>query len=272
MVRNLMKAGFEVAIYARTKSKVEDVVGEGAVFHNSIRDCVSGSDVIITIVGFPKDVEDVYFAENNILASAKPGAYIIDMTSSSPDLAKKIYEAGKAKGFHVLDAPVTGGDVGARNATLSILVGGDKADFDACMPIFEAMGKNINYQGSAGCGQHAKLANQIMIAGTMAGVCEALTYAKVKGLDLEVFINSISAGAAGNKSLDLYGPRILKGDFAPGFFIKHFVKDMTIAVEESKNSGITLEILQQVLSNYKELADSGSGELGTQGLMKYYNK
>lgn len=217
MVRNLMKAGFELHIYARTKAKVEDVISEGAVFHESIRECVADMDAVITIVGFPQDVEEVYFDPQNILDSAKEGAYLIDMTTTSPMLAEKIYKEGTEKGYHVLDAPVTGGDIGAKKGTLSILVGGKKEDFDACRPLFEAMGTNINYQGEAGCGQHAKLANQIIIAGTLSGVCEALTYAKAKGLDLQTVLDSVSTGAAGSTQLSTFGPKILAEDFAPGF-------------------------------------------------------
>lgn len=190
MVRNLIKAGFELHIYARTKSKVEDVVNEGAVFHDSIADCVKECEAVITIVGFPVDVEEVYFDKGNILDSVQQGTYLIDMTTTSPMLDQKIAEEGKKKGLHVLDAPVTGGDIGAKNGTLSILVGGEKADYEACMPLFEAMGTNINYQGGIGCGQHAKLANQIMIAGTLSGVCEAFIYAKAKGLDLQTLLTS----------------------------------------------------------------------------------
>ena len=171
MVRNLKKAGFDLHIYARTKAKVEDVIAEGVTFHDSIADCVKDCEAVITIVGFPQDVEEVYFDQGNILDSAKEGAYLIDMTTTSPQIAQKIYEEGNKRGFHVLDAPVTGGDTGAKAGTLSILVGGDKEDFEACMPLFEAMGTNINYQGAAGCGQHCKLANQIMIAGALSGVC-----------------------------------------------------------------------------------------------------
>ena len=163
MVRNLKKAGFDLHIYARTKAKVEDVIAEGVTFHDSIADCVKDCEAVITIVGFPQDVEEVYFDQGNILDSAKEGAYLIDMTTTSPQIAQKIYEEGNKRGFHVLDAPVTGGDTGAKAGTLSILVGGDKEDFEACMPLFEAMGTNINYQGAAGCGQHCKLANQIMM-------------------------------------------------------------------------------------------------------------
>lgn len=272
MVRNLMKAGYELHIYARTKSKVEDVIAEGAVFHDSIADCVKDCDAVITIVGFPKDVEEVYYDTGNILDSAKEGAYLIDMTTTSPIIAEQIYEEGKKKGFHVLDAPVTGGDTGAKAGTLSILAGGEKEDYEACVPLFEAMGTNINYQGKAGCGQHAKLANQIMIAGTLSGVCEALTYAKAKGLDLETVLKSVSTGAAGSRQLDLFAPKIMAGDFAPGFFMKHFIKDMTLALTEANRSGLCLDVLSQVLANYEELQAAGYGDLGTQALIKYYEE
>ena len=270
MVRNLMKAGFELHIYARNKEKVKDVISEGANFHESIQDCVKDCEAVITIVGFPKDVEEVYFEEGNILDSAESGAYLIDMTTTSPMLAEKIYKEGTEKGYHVLDAPVTVGDTGAKAGTLSILVGGLKEDFEKCMPLFQAMGTNINYQGNAGCGQHAKLANQIMIAGTLSGVCEALTYAKAKGLDPQVFLDSVSTGAAGSKQLDIFGPKILAGDYEPGFFLKHFVKDMKLALTEANMSELSLEVLSLVLANYEELEAAGYGNLGTQALMKYY--
>ena len=270
MVRNLMKAGFELHIYARNKEKVKDVISEGANFHESIQDCVKDCEAVITIVGFPKDVEEVYFEEGNILDSAESGAYLIDMTTTSPMLAEKIYKEGTEKGYHVLDAPVTGGDTGAKAGTLSILVGGLKEDFEKCMPLFQAMGTNINYQGNAGCGQHAKLANQILIAGTLSGVCEALTYAKAKGLDPQVFLDSVSTGAAGSKQLDIFGPKILAGDYEPGFFLKHFVKDMKLALTEANMSELSLEVLSLVLANYEELEAAGYGNLGTQALMKYY--
>ena len=233
-----------------------------------MRDCKT----IITIVGFPQDVEEVYFEKGNILDRAPEGAYLIDMTTTSPMLAEKIYKEGKEKGYHVLDAPVTGGDSGARAGTLSILVGGDKEDFEACLPVFEAMGTNINYQGMAGCGQHAKLANQIMIAGTMSGICEAFTYAKAKGLNLETVLNSVATGAAGSKQLDAFGEKILKEDYAPGFFMKHFIKDMKLALTEANRSEVNLDVLSQTLANYEMLEAEGYGDLGTQALMKYYQE
>lgn len=272
MVRNLIKAGYEVHIYARTRAKAEDVISEGAVFHDSIADCVKGRDAVITIVGFPQDVEEVYFDSGNILDSAAPGTYLIDMTTTSPMLSEKIYEEGTKRGFHVLDAPVTGGDTGAKEGTLSILAGGDRQDYEACHSLFEAMGTNINYEGKAGCGQHCKLANQIMIAGTLSGVCEALTYAKEKGLDPDTFMKSVATGAAGSRQLDLYGPKIIAGDYAPGFFMKHFIKDMKLALIEANKSGIDLGVLSQVLANCEELEAEGCGELGTQALMKFYDE
>ena len=270
MVQNLMKAGFELHIFARHREKVEDVIAAGATFHDSIRACVAGCEVVITIVGYPQDVEEVYFKPGNIMDSAAPGTMLIDMTTTSPTLAEKLYAEGKARGFHVLDAPVTGGDTGAKNGTLSILVGGEKNDYDRCLPVFQAMGTNINYQGEAGCGQHAKMANQIMIAGALSGVCEALRYAKAKGLDLNVLLRSVSTGAAGSKQLDTFGPKIVTGDYAPGFFLNHFIKDMRLAEGEAEKSGLHLEVLQQVLSNYEELAAAGYGDLGTQALIKHY--
>lgn len=272
MVRNLMKAGYEAHIYARTKAKAEDVISEGAVFHDSIADCVKDRDAVITIVGFPQDVEEVYFDSGNILDSAAPGTYLIDMTTTSPMLAEKIFEEGTKRGFHVLDAPVTGGDTGAKEGTLSILVGGERQDFEACLPLFEAMGTNINYEGKAGSGQHCKLANQIIIAGTLSGVCEALTYAKEKGLDPDTFMKSVATGAAGSRQLDLYGAKIIAGDYAPGFFMKHFIKDMKLALIEANKSGVDLGVLSQVLANCEELEAEGCGELGTQALMKFYDE
>ena len=269
MARNLMKAGYELHIYARTKEKVEDIISEGAIFHNSVGECAAEVDAMVSIVGYPTDVEEVYFGENGILNSAKPGTYAIDMTTSSPKLAKKIYDAAKKKGIHALDAPVTGGDTGAKNGTLSILVGGDKEDYEACHAIFEAMGTNINYEGGPGCGQHTKMANQIMIAGTLSGVCEAMSYAKAQGLNLRTLLDSVATGAAGSKQLDAFGVKIMNGDYAPGFFMKHFIKDMNLAVEEADAQGLDLKILKQVLENYRTL-DAEYGDLGTQTLIKFY--
>ena len=272
MVRNLMKAGYQLHIYARHPEKVADVVSEGAVFHDSIADCVKASDVVITMVGFPKDVEEVYFTPGAILDNAAKDTLLIDMTTTSPTLAKRIAEEGAQRGLRVLDAPVTGGDTGAKAGTLSILVGGQRADFDTALPIFQAMGKTITYFGPASCGQHAKMANQIMIAGALSGVCEALAYAKAEGLDRSTLVNALSSGAAGSKQLDFQGHKILDGDFAPGFFMKHFIKDMRLAEEEANHSGLDLNVLRQTLENCRALEQQGCGDLGTQALIKFYEK
>jgi len=270
MLRNLRKAGFEVDIYARHWEKAADLISEGVRCYNSIGDCVREAEAVITIVGYPADVEEVYFGPNGILANVKPGAYVIDMTTSSPKLAEKIYAEAKELGVHALDAPVTGGDTGAREGTLSILVGGERADFDACYPLFAAMGSNINYQGTAGKGQHTKMVNQIIIAGTISGVCEALNYACAKALDLPTVLRSIGSGAAGSRQLESLAPRILAGDFAPGFFIKHFIKDMKLAQEEAIAAGLDLSVLELVLRHYESMAAEGMGDLGTQALFRYY--
>lgn len=270
MVRNLMKSGFDVSIYTRTKSKAADVIEEGATWAESIKECVNGKDAIITIVGYPKDVEEIYFGEGGIIESAKPGTYLIDMTTNSPQLAIRIYEEAKAKGLLALDAPVTGGDIGARDGSLTIMAGGDEEAYNQCRPLFEAMGEHIVYEGKAGNGQHTKMANQIVIAGTISAVCEAMTYAKTTGLDIETMMNTIKKGSAASTQLNTVAPRILKDDYAPGFFIKHFIKDMRIAASEAKERGVELNILDQVLQMYESLEKEGAGDLGTQALIKYY--
>jgi 3-hydroxyisobutyrate dehydrogenase len=272
LVRNLMKAGFRLTIYSRTKSKCEDVIAEGAVWADSVADCVKGAEAVCTIVGYPKDVEEVYFGANGILEHALSGACLIDMTTTSPALSERIYAAGKAKGLRPLDAPVTGGDTGAKAGTLSIFVGGDAADFEACMPLFEAMGKTIAHMGGAGCGQHAKMANQIAIAGALAGASEMLAYARAKGLDPERLLPAVSAGSAGSFQMTNMAPKMIAGDFAPGFIMSHFIKDMTIARGEALRSDVTLPMLEQVLSQYRALEAEGLGSLGTQGLIKYYEQ
>ena len=270
MVRNLVKLGFEVHIYARSIMKVYDVISNGAKYHSTINDCVKECSVIITMLGIPKDVEDVYFVTGGILDSAEPGTYIIDMTTTSPTLAKLIHDEGTKRGFHVLDAPVTGGESAAKTAKLSIMVGGNEEDYKACLPLLRAMGTNINYMGGPGMGQHTKLANQIMIAGTIAGVCEAMTYAKSKDIDLSKFLRAVSTGAAGSKQLDTIAPRILDRDFTPGFSIKHFVKDLLLAVDESNKENLNLDVLVTVMSHYRKLESDGFSENGTQALIKYY--
>lgn len=272
MVRNLMKAGYELHVYARVRAKAEDVIREGAVFHESIADCVAAGEVLITMVGFPADVEEVYFKQGNIMDSAVRDMYLIDMTTTSPQLSEKIYREGKKRGLHVLDAPVTGGDSGAKNGTLSILVGGDKEDYETCRPVFEAMGTNINYQGPAGSGQHAKMVNQIMIAGTMSGICEAFAYAESRDLDLKAVLRSVSSGAAGSSQLNAFGEKILAEDYQPGFYMKHFIKDMRIALGQAEEKGLHLQMLGTVLASYEKLQEDGLGDLGTQALIRYYTE
>ena len=271
MVRNLRKAGYEVAIYTRTKAKAEDVIAEGAVWCDTAAECAKGRDVVITIVGYPKDVEEVYFGDNGIIANADPGTYVIDMTTTSPRLAVRIWEEAEKAGLHAVDAPVTGGDTGAKAGTLTILAGGKKEDFDACVPVFEAMGKNINYEGKAGNGQHTKMCNQIAIAGALAGACEAMVYAKNTGLDVDTMLKSISTGAAGSAQMNNVASKAAKDDYAPGFFLKHFIKDMGIADEEALAVDTRLGVLEDVLGMAKKLESEGMGDLGTQALIKYYN-
>lgn len=272
MVRNLRKAGFELHIYARHPEKVQDVAAEGAVLHESIAACAQASQIIITMVGFPEDVEEVYFAQGNLFDSAAPDTWLIDMTTTSPSLAQHLFLEGKKRGLHVLDAPVTGGDMGAKNGTLSILVGGERADFERCIPLFRAMGSNINYQGPAGYGQYAKMANQIMIAGTLSGICEAIAYAEQKGLDPKLLLASISTGAAGSRQLDTLGEKIIDGDYAPGFFMNHFIKDMGLALESAEENDLQLPVLGQVLAQCQGLEAQGMGKLGTQALIQYYRQ
>lgn len=270
MVKNLLKKGFAVSVYTRTKQKAEEVIQQGALWCDNIVECINQKDVIITMVGYPKDVEEVYFGEKGILENAQKGTYVIDMTTTSPQLSEKIYQEGAKRGISALDAPVSGSDIGAAQGTLSIMVGGDKDAFESCKNIFEALGKNIVYQGKAGCGQHTKMANQIALAGAISGVCEALTYAKATGLDLQTMLDSISKGAAGSWQMDNMAPRILKQDFAPGFFIKHYVKDLNIALEEIDDRGVTLNVLETVENMYHTMQREGKGEFGTQALVKYY--
>ena len=270
MVGHLMNAGFELSVYNRTKSKADKLIERGAKWCDNPGECAKGQDVVITIVGYPKDVEQVYLGENGIIANAKEGAYVVDMTTSSPILAEKIYNAAKSKNVHAVDAPVTGGDVGAKNATLTILVGGDEADFEALKPIFEVIGKNIVYEGGVGAGQKTKACNQIAIAGTLAGVCEAFAYAKASGLDIEKVYDAISTGAAGSFQMTGVVRKGLDGDFNPGFMLKHLAKDLAIGTETGTSYGTALPILAMVLSQLRKMESEGKGNEGTQALLKYY--
>ena len=270
MADHLMDAGYELSVYNRTRSKADALVTRGAKYCESPGACARGQDAVITIVGYPKDVEEIYLSADGILANLDVGAYTADMTTSSPALAERIYAEAKKRGIHALDAPVTGGDMGARNATLNILVGGDEDAFNAMRPIFAAMGKNIVYEGSAGAGQKTKAANQIAIAGALAGACEAFAYARAAGLDVEKVYTSISGGAAASFQMSNMLRMALNGNFDPGFMIKHFVKDMTIGAETSKEYGVDLPVLEQVLREARAIEERGGGTDGTQSLLKYY--
>ena len=270
MVRNLMKNNYEVSIYSRTKSKAKEVIEEGAIWCDDIKSCVNNKDVVITIVGYPKDVEEVYFGENGIIENSNKGTILIDMTTTSPKLSERIYEEGMKKGLLALDAPVSGGDIGAKNGTLSIMVGGDEEVFAKALDVLKAMGTNIIYEGKAGAGQHTKMANQIAIAGTIAGTCEAIAYGRANGLDTRKMLDSISEGAAGSWQLKNNGKNILDENLDPGFYIKHFIKDMKIANDEAEGKKLSLDILKDVLKIYEELENEGMGDLGTQALIKHY--
>ena len=272
MARNLLKAGHEVFVYNRTREKAERLRSDGAAVCGSVGECAAGRDAVITVVGFPDDVREVYFGAGGILEAASPDTVLADMTTTPPSLAREIAQAAQARGLSALDAPVTGGDTGAQAGTLSIMVGGDRAAFEKCLPLFEAMGKNIRHMGESGCGQQTKAANQIMIAGALSGVCEALRYAQANGLDLEILLKAVSTGAAGSAQLNAFGPKIIQGDYAPGFFLKHFIKDMGLAEEEAEKKDLSLPVLHQVLKEYRELAKEGKGDLGTQALFTYYEK
>jgi len=270
MAANLMNAGYKVIVYNRTKVKAQELIEKGAIWKDTVAEVAHEAKVIITMVGYPKDVREVYFGKNGIIENARAGSYLIDMTTSQPKLAVEIYEAAKVRNLYALDAPVSGGDVGAREGRLSIMVGGDAEAFEAVKPIFEAMGKNIVLQGGAGAGQYTKMCNQIAIASNMLGVCEAMAYAKKAGLDPKRVLKSIESGAAGSWSLSNLAPRMLSGDFKPGFYIKHFIKDMKIALESAKEIGLKTPGLELALSIYEDLSQQGEENSGTQALFKYY--
>lgn len=268
MAMNLMKEGLTLCVYNRTREKAEDLIAEGAIWKDTPGDVAKACDIIITMVGYPRDVEEVYFNANGIIANAQSGSYLIDMTTSSPSLAKKIHQTAKEKGLYAMDAPVSGGDIGAREGTLSIMVGADEAAYNEMMPLFELLGKNIQHQGAPGAGQYTKMANQIAIAGNMMGVSEAIAYAKTVGLDPTHVLDSIATGAAGSWSLSNLAPRMIRGDWAPGFYIKHFIKDMKIAIESAEEEGLSLPGLTLAKQLYDELAIKGMEDEGTQALIK----
>lgn len=270
MASHILKEGYELYVYNRTSAKTQSLVASGAHACDSPGSVAEMCDIIFAIVGFPKDVETVFLGSNGIVEKAKPGSIIVDMTTSTPDLAKKIASVAIKKGLHSLDAPVSGGDVGAKSGMLSIMVGGKKEIFDRVLPLFELMGSNVVYQGSAGSGQHTKMANQIGIASSMLAMCESLTYAKAAGLDQKTVLKSISSGAAGSWSLTNLAPRILRDDYEPGFFVRHFIKDMQIAIDSSEAMGIPIPGLKVAKAKFDQIADQGLDNKGTQAVIKAY--
>lgn len=270
MAGHLLQAGHPLIVHNRTKSKAEDLLASGAEWSDSVAGVAQQAGIIFTIIGMPPDVEEVYLGPEGLLAHAAPGTVVVDMTTSSPDLARTLYEKGKEKGVQVVDAPVSGGDAGAREGTLSIMAGGERDTYETVKPYFDLMGSNVVYQGEAGNGQRTKMANQIAIAGNMLGVCEALSYTQRSGLDPETVLQSIQGGAAGSWSLTHLAPRMLEGDVAPGFFVKHFIKDLNIALESAEKASLDLPALELALQQYEKLAARGDEDKGTQALYSIY--
>ncbi|TFH60852.1 NAD(P)-dependent oxidoreductase [Peribacillus frigoritolerans] len=271
MAAHLLKAGFEVFVYTRTKDKSSELLSQGAKWAAAPKEIAQKANVIISMVGYPSDVEEIYLGENGLIENGKQGTYLIDMTTSTPTLAVKIAEEAKKKGMESLDAPVSGGDIGARDAKLTIMVGGSSEAFEAVRPIFDILGSNVVHQGPAGSGQHTKMCNQIAIASNMIGVTEAISYAQKAGLDPDRVLRSISSGSAGSWSLSNLVPRMVEGDFEPGFYIKHFIKDMKIALDEAERMGMDAPGLSLSKSLYEGLAEAGEENSGTQALYKHYN-
>lgn len=266
MVGHLIAAGFAATVYNRSKAKAEPLLAKGAKWGDTPKAVAEASDVVFAIVGFPKDVREVFLGREGALAGSKAGNVLVDMTTSEPSLAVEIYNAAKAKGAHSVDAPVSGGDIGAKEARLSIMIGGDKDVVEALNPCWNAMGKTIVHQGGPGAGQHTKMVNQILIATGMIGVCEALLYGYRAGLDLPTVLQSVGSGAAGSWSLTNYGPRMMNNNFDPGFFVEHFIKDMGIALEEAKRMNLSLPGLALAHQLYVALKAQGHGRDGTHSL------
>lgn len=267
MCEHAMTKGFTATVYNRSREKAQPLLDKGAKFADTPKAVAEQSDVVFAIVGFPKDVREVFLGTDGALAGSKPGTILVDMTTSEPGLATEIYATAKAKGVHALDAPVSGGDVGAKNAALSIMIGGDQAVADAVTPIFEAMGKTIVHQGQAGAGQHTKMVNQILISSNMIAVCEALMYGYKAGLSMETVLKSVSVGAAGSKALEVLAPRMLRRDFEPGFYVEHFIKDLGIALAEAEKMNLSLPGVGLAKQLYESVRAQGYGRKGTQALL-----
>lgn len=270
MVRNLLRAGHTVHVYNRTASKAQELVADGAIFEATVAELVAKVDFVMTMVGYPKDVEEIYFGAEGIFNHCKKNAILIDFTTSTPTLAKKIYAYGQEKGIETLDAPVSGGDIGARDAKLTIMVGGSQSAFDGCKEMFSVLGTNVRLQGPAGAGQHTKVVNQIAGFGSLVAMVECMSYAKSAGLDQQEVLNSISTGASASWALTNLAPRILKEDFAPGFFIKHCMKDMRITLEEAKEMNIECPATQLVYQMFEDMELEDKDNYGTQALYKFY--
>jgi 3-hydroxyisobutyrate dehydrogenase len=270
MAGHLLDAGYRLRVFNRTPSRAQPLIERGATWAETAGQAAEGADVVITMVGYPADVEAVYFAPDGIIAGAPDGALLIDMTTSSPALAEKVASAASARGIAALDAPVSGGDIGARNATLTIMVGGDAEAFERAEQLLHVMGANVVLQGGPGAGQHTKMANQVAIAGSMLATVESLAYAQRAGLDTRRVLQSIGAGSAASWSLANLAPRILDDDFAPGFYVKHFIKDMRIALESAAEMGIVLPGLSAAKRLYDVLEKGGGANLGTQALWLLY--
>ncbi|OQO70884.1 oxidoreductase [Enterococcus villorum] len=270
IVFHLMNAGHEVTVYNRTKSKTDELIKNGARWADTPKEVAKDSEVIFSMVGYPQDVEEIYYGDAGIFAADVKDRILIDLTTSTPTLAEKIAKTAKEKGAKALDAPVSGGDLGAKNATLTIMVGGEKNTYEKVLPLFRVFGSTFTLHGTAGKGQHAKMANQIMIAGTMTGMTEMLAYASKANLDMEKVIATLSGGSAANWSLSNYSPRILREDYTPGFFVKHFIKDLKIALDEANKMSLNLPATAQALKLYEQLADQGFENDGTQALIKLW--
>lgn len=270
IAEHILDSGHELYVYNRTKSKADELVENGAIWQDTPKELAEQADVVLTIVGYPQDVENVYFGEDGIFNGVKEGTVLVDMTTSTPSLAKKLADKGKESGIGVLDAPVTGGDIGAKEGKLAILVGGEEEDLEKVEEVLITFSSSVTYFGESGSGQHAKTVNQIMVAGTMLGLAEMFAYADKANLDLEKIVETVGSGAASNKSLSNYGPRIIKEDYSPGFFVKHFIKDLKIALDEAEKLELNLPMTELAYKLYNELSEKGLEDEGTQAIVKLW--
>lgn len=272
MAAHLLAAGHELVVHTRTREKAADLLAQGALWADSAAEAAAGRDAAISMVGFPADVEETHLGAHGTLSIPNPPSLLIDMTTSTPSLARNLATQAAARGVSAIDAPVSGGDKGAREASLSIMVGGASEAIDQAMPLFETMGRTIVSMGPAGAGQHTKMANQILVSSSMVGACEAILYAEAAGLDPRKMVEAVSQGAAATWTIQNLAPRMLDGDFEPGFFVEHFVKDLGIALEESASLGLDLPGLAEAARLYRLLESRGLGRKGTQALLLLYRE